>query len=101
MDKTHLIIKGIGWSQSAGTNWCYRYYDVTIITNDLDLLKLQGIYEDTFGSVTNYFSALREIPNIDVIRDNSLSETKQGRRNMQKRTVGTDLKEIINLLQTA
>ena len=97
-EKTHVIVKGIGWSQSAGTNWCYRYHDVTIISNDLDLLKLQGIYEDTFGSVTNCYRALREIPNVDFIRDDSMSETKQSRRSISKRIVGTDLNTIIKLL---
>lgn len=99
MEKTHVIVKGIGWSQSAGTNWCYRYHDVTIVTDNLDLLKLQGVYEDTFGSVTNCYSALRELPNVDFIRDDSMSETRQGRRAMQKRIVGTDLNAIIELLK--
>lgn len=98
MEKTHIIIKGIGWSQSAGTNWCYRYHDVTIITDNLNLLKLQGVYEDTFGSVTNCLRALREIKNVDMIVDDSLSETRQPRRSIARRIVGTDLNAIIKEL---
>ena len=95
---THLIIKKIGWSKSSNTNWSYHYYDVTIISNDLDLLKLQGIYVDTFGSVENYFSKLREIKDIDVIIDYRLSETELPQGKTKKMAVGNDLKPIVDLL---
>ena len=96
--KNHIIVKGVGWSQSAGTNWCYQYYDVTIISNNREALALQGVYENTFGSVTNDRGTLREIEGLDVIWDDHLSETKQSRRAMVKLTVGTDLKAIIKAL---
>ena len=81
---TTIIIKGIGWSHSQGTNWVYNYYDVTIITNNLELLKYQGVYEDTFGSISNNFRELRENEAVDFIQDNYLSDAKQSRRMMER-----------------
>jgi len=82
--KITIIIKGIGWSQSQGTNWVYNYYDVTIISSNIELLKYQGLYEDTFGSITNYFRELRENEEVDFIQDNHLSDAKQSRRMMER-----------------
>ncbi len=96
--KAIIILKAIGWSQSYGTNWCYRYYDLTIVSNDLDLLPLQGIYEDTFGSVTNDLRYFRDIKDIDFIEDNHLSECKQSRNRMKRLLKGTDLKMIFAIL---
>ncbi len=100
-DKIHLIVKGIGWAQSVGTNWCYRYYDVTIITNDLDLLKLQGIYTDTFGSLTNYFYDIRQLKHVDFISDDHLSEVKQSIRRMNKQNVANDFKALYEALKAS
>lgn len=97
--KAYIIIKQIGWSQSYGTNWCYRYYDVTIITNNIDLLPLQGIYTDTFGSVTNSFSQFYDMEDIDFIIDNNLWDCKQSRNRMKKLEKGQDLSKIIDLLK--
>lgn len=97
-NQIHLIIKGLGWSKSSDTNWCYRYYDITIITNNLDLLKLQGIYIDTFGSLTNYFSSLRDIKNIDTIVDENLLDIKLPQKKMLKMGKNNDFKNIYNLI---
>lgn len=98
MDKTYLIVKKIGWSKSFDTNWSYRYYDITIISDNLNLLNLQGIYADTFGSIENYFSKLRNIKNVSVIIDNSLPDLKLPQRKMLKMAAKKDFKTIYDLL---
>ena len=97
MHNTHIIIKCVGYFAPKMSNWCYRFYDVTIISNDTELLSKQGIYFDQFGSVTNYFSELRE-KRVDFILDTGMSGVKQSMREMKRLKAGDDLKAIISLL---
>jgi len=60
MDKTILYIQAIGWNKKEVANWSYRYYKFTFITNSVELLAYNGIYADTFGSVENIISKIRE-----------------------------------------
>ena len=96
----HIIIKAVGWSKSYNTNWAYRYYDVTIISKNLDLLKLQGIYADTFGKVENHFETLRKIENLDVIIDYTLADVAMPQRKMLKLSKGKDFENILKVLQS-
>lgn len=91
MDKTILYVQAIGWNKKEIANWSYRYYKFTFITNSIELLAYNGIYADTFGSVENVISKLREYnrskenKKLDLIIDNETSDIRLPLRDMQKK----------------
>lgn len=90
MEKTILYIQAIGWNKKEVANWSYRYYKFTFITNSIDLLAYNGIYADTFGSVENIISKIREYnrskenKKLDLIIDYQMSDIKLPLQKMQK-----------------
>lgn len=104
MEKTILYIQAIGWNKKEVANWSYRYYNFTFITNNIELLQYNGIYADTFGSVENVISQLREYSRssenkkLDLIIDYQMSDIKLPLQKMQK--LCSDDVKLEKLLET-
>lgn len=90
MQKDILYIQAMGWNKKEVANWSYRYYKLTFITNSVELLQYNGIYADTFGSVENVISKIREYnrssdnKKLDLIIDYQMSDIKLPLQKMQK-----------------
>jgi len=106
MEKTILYIQAIGWNKKEVANWSYRYYKFTFITNSLELLAYNGIYADTFGSVENIISKIREYnrskenKNLDFILDYDMNDIKLPLRDIQKKCKDdVKLEKLLEVLQ--
>lgn len=103
MEKTILYIQAIGWNKKEVANWSYRYYKFTFITNSVELLAYNGIYADTFGSVENVISKIREYnrskenKKLDLIIDHQMGDLKLPLRHVQK--LCSDDRKLENLAE--
>lgn len=102
--ENHIIIEAIGWNKKEIANWSYRYYKFLIISNDMELIAFNGIYADTFGSVENIISKIRDISRkttkLDLIITNDMANIKLPLRETQKKCKDdAKLSKLVELLE--